>query len=77
MADNDSVMKSLAKDTKKIGRFAALLIILGVAGGISVTMAVTDPEQAEGILSQWMDLAKIAVMFYFAVSAISKTMTDK
>lgn len=64
----ETFFNTLAKDTKKIGRFAALLIILGVAGGISVTVAVSTPEKTDAILDGWMELAKIAVMFYFMVT---------
>ena len=64
----ESFLNTLAKDTKKIGRFAALLIILGVAGGISITVAVSTPDKTDSILDGWMELAKIAVMFYFMVT---------
>lgn len=64
------MIKALMGDTKRLGRIVALVVILGIAGGISIniTSAVSgeaDINTAKLILDQWIDLAKIAVMFYF------------
>ncbi len=55
---------SLLKDTKKIGRIMALVVILGISGSISIQMiqGASDPEY---VLDQWLRLAEIAVLFYF------------
>lgn len=66
--EKNSFLQSLAQDTKKIGRFAALIIILGVAGAISISVAFEKPDMAKDILEKWMTLAGYAVMFYFLVN---------
>jgi hypothetical protein len=72
------IIKSLMGDTKKLGRILALVIILGIAGGISlnITSSIASKEDVsicKAILDQWIDLAKIAIMFYFMKSMENKT----
>lgn len=65
------IIKSLMGDTKKLGRIVALVVILGIAGTISI-MITSEAESPESILGQWIDLAKIAIMFYFMKSMDKK-----
>lgn len=79
MSEAKETIKSLFLNTKKLGRISALVIILGVAGTISILMiqgidnndaitAIKVAEFSKTIFDQWIDLAKIAVMFYFMKS---------
>ena len=67
-----ALIESVLEHSKKLGRISALVIILGVAGAISIIMVCGETAKADTILSNWIDLAKIAVVFYFAVAAVSK-----
>jgi len=62
-------IESVLEHSKKLGRISALVIILGVAGAISLIMVCKNAGKGDTILSNWIDLAKIAVVFYFAVAA--------
>jgi len=59
------LIESLVTDTKKIGRITALVIVLGVAGTLSIMMALHDTTDMPVLLDKWMDIAIIAIMFYF------------
>lgn len=65
------IIKSLMGDTKKLGRIVALVVILGIAGTISIII-IDESKSPQTILSQWIDLAKIAIMFYFMKSMSNK-----
>ena len=62
------VMDSLMAETKKIGRILALIIVLGVTGGLSIMMAVSGTADMSVLLDKWMSIAIIAVMFYFTTA---------
>ena len=58
-------IESILDHSKKFGRMAALIIILGVAGGISILMVLNDPTSGKEILGDWIKLSMIGVTFYF------------
>lgn len=51
--------------SKKIGRILALIIILGVAGTISIILSLKDPASSVNLVDDWLKLACVAVTFYF------------
>lgn len=55
----------LFEHSKKIGRWMALTIILGVAGAIAIIGVVNDPTSAREVGKDWLALGGIAVTFYF------------
>ena len=58
-------MINILEHSKKIGRILALLIILGVAGSISIITALNDPVSAKELIDDWLKLAGIAITFYY------------
>ncbi len=59
------VLSIVFEHSKKIGRWCALTIILGVAGAISIIGVVHDPTTAKEVGADWITLGSIAVTFYF------------
>ncbi len=51
--------------SKKIGRILALIIILGVAGVLSIISTLKDPTSSANLIDDWLKLAGIAITFYF------------
>ncbi len=54
--------------SKKLGRILALIIILGIAGAISIITVINDSTMAKGLVNDWLKLAGIAITFYFLVT---------
>ncbi len=56
---------NILEHSKKIGRVTALIIILGVAGAISIIGVVNDPATAKEVGKDWLQIGGVAVTFYF------------
>lgn len=56
---------NIFEHSKKIGRISALIIILGVAGTLSIISSIKDPASSANLVDDWLKLAGIAVTFYF------------
>ncbi len=56
---------NIFEHSKKIGRITALIIILGVAGTISIISAIKNPASAANLVDDWLKLACGTVTFYF------------
>lgn len=67
----NDIINLFTKDAKKLGRILALTIILGIAGSMSVQM-INSAGDPQAVLSEWMRLAEIAVLFYFIKTTESK-----
>jgi len=63
-----ALIDSIVENSKKLGRITALVIILGVAGAISLIMINDNMVDADALYGSWLDLAKIAIMFYFSAT---------
>ncbi len=64
-------LSTVLEQSKKAGRLAALLIILAIAGALSIISAVDDPASIEKMLDIWKDLLLMALAFYFATQAVT------
>ncbi|MCP4475400.1 MAG: hypothetical protein GY821_12710 [Gammaproteobacteria bacterium] len=59
------IVKLVLEESKKLGRILALCAVLGIAGTMSFRIGVEN----EKVLELWMDLVKLALMFYFITIA--------
>ena len=59
------IVDSLMADTKKLGRLTALVVVLAVAGTLSIMMALRENADMPALLESWMDIGMIAIVFYF------------
>lgn len=64
-------LESIAKDTKKIGRFAALIIVLYVAGSISMNMS--SPELSPDVI---VAMAKVEGMTYDKIISLTQDLSN-
>ena len=50
--------------SKKAGRFAALVIVLIIAGALSMIMAVNDPLTIEELVNKWLIVLSSILAYY-------------
>ncbi len=62
-----SWIQKVLEHSTKAGRITALIMVLMIAGSLSIMQCLEDPTEIDKTIDGWMDLVIMVFAFYFAM----------